>query len=316
MAGAPGKDFHQGMSLIEAMKMFPDDDAAEAWFMRVRWPHGPACPECGSTNVQAGAAHKMPLRCRERQCRKRFSVRYGTVMQSSKLGYQVWAMAIYLCLTSLKSVSSMKLHRDLNITQKLAWRLAHRLRKAFEGGGIFVGPVEVDETYMGGRRANMLKSKREHLTGRGAVGKTAIVGAKDRATNQVRAQVVERTDKAAIHDFVAEHADPETTAYSDEAAVRASLPNLHEAINHSSSEYARGDVHANGVESFWSMLKRACKGTFHKMSPKHLNRYVREFAAKHNLPDLMAAVVTGMDGKQLKYYALIAPNGPDSGARC
>lgn len=318
MAGAPGKGLHQGMGLIEAMKMFPDDEAAEAWFMRVRWPHGPACPECGSTNVQAGAAHKMPLRCRERQCRKRFSVRYGTVMQSSKLGYQVWAMAICLCLTSLKNVSSMKLHRDLNITQKSAWRLAHRLRKAFEGGGgIFVGPIEVDGTYMGGRRANMPKSKRERLTGRGSVGKTAIVGAKDRATNQVRAQVVERTDKAAIHDFVAEHADPETTAYSDEAGVRASLPNPHEAINHSSSEYARGDVHTNGVESIWSMLKRACKGTFHKMSLKHLNRYVREFAAKHNLrdldiSDLMGAVVTGMDGKQL----LIAPNGPDSGARC
>ena len=323
MASVPGRSFRQGMGLVEAMKMFPDDDAAEAWFMRVRWPHGPACPECGSTNVQTGAAHRMPLRCRERQCRKRFSVRYGTVMQSSKLGYQVWAMAIYLCLTSLESVLSMKLHRDLNITRKSAWRLAHRLRKAFEGGGsIFAGPVEVDETYMGGRRANTPKSKRERLTGRGAVGKAAIVGARGRATNQARAQVVERTDRAAIHDFVAEHTDPETTVYSDEAAVRASLPNPHETVNHGSSEYVRGDVHTNGVESFWSMLKRAHKRrTFHKMSPKHLNRYVREFAAKYNLHDLdaldlMGAVVTGMDGKQLGRHALIAPNGLDSGARC
>ena len=120
-------------------------------------------------------------------------------MQSSKLGYQVWAMAIYLSLTSLKSVSSMKLHRDLDITQKSAWHLAHRLRKAFDGGGgIFAGPVEMDETYFGGKRANMSKSKREQLTGRGAVGKTAVVGAKDRATKQVAAKVVERTDKANI----------------------------------------------------------------------------------------------------------------------
>ena len=311
------------MSLIEAMKMFPNDDAAEAWFMRVRWPNGPACPECGSMNVQSGSAHKtMPLRCRERQCRKRFSVRYGTVMQSSKLGYQVWAMAIYLCLTSLKSVSSMKLHRDLNITQKSAWHLAHRLRSAFDGsGGIFVGgPVEVDETYMGGRRANMSKARREEIAGRGAVGKTAIVGAKDRATNQVRARVIEHTDKPTIHGFIAEHTDPETPVYSDEAAVYGSLPNPHEAVNHSASEYVRGDVHTNGVESFWSMLKRAHKGTFHKMSPKHLNRYVSEFAAKHNLRDLdtldlMGTVVIGMDGKSLKYDALIASNGLHSGAR-
>ena len=323
MAHAPGKSFRQGMSLIEAMKMFPDDAAAEAWFMRVRWPHGPACPECGSLNVQTGAAHKMPLRCRERQCRKRFSVRYGTVMQSSKLGYQVWAMAIYLCLTSLKSVSSMKLHRDLNITQKSAWHLAHRLRAAFDGsGGIFVGPVEVDETYMGGRRANMSKAKREELadTGRGAAGKTAIVGAKDRATNQVRARVVEHTDKPTIHGFVAEHTAPETTIYSDEARVYSSLPNPHESVNHSASEYVRGDVHTNGVESFWSMLKRAHKGTFHKMSPKHLNRYVSEFAAKHNLReldtlDLMGSIVVSMDGKQLRYNDLIAVNGLASGAR-
>ena len=320
---APGKHYRKGMSLIEAMKMFPDDAAAEAWFTRARWPNGPACPECGSLNVQSGASHPtMPYRCRERQCRKRFSVRYGTVMQSSKLGYQVWAMAIYLSLTSLKSVSSMKLHRDLDITQKSAWHLAHRLRKAFEGGGsIFVGPVEVDETYMGGRRANMPKAKREQLTGRGAVGKTAIVGAKDRATNQVRAQVIERTDKATIHGFVAEHAAPDATIYSDDALVYESLPNLHEAVNHSALEYVRGDVHTNGVESFWSMLKRAHKGTFHKMSPKHLNRYVQEFQAKHNLRDLdtldiMGAIVVGMDGKRLKYDTLIAPNGLDSGARC
>ena len=235
---APGKHYRKGMSLIEAMKMFPDDAAAEAWFTRVRWPNGPACPECGSMNVQSGASHPtMPYRCRERQCRKRFSVRYGTVMQSSKLGYQVWAMAIYLSLTSLKSVSSMKLHRDLDITQKTAWHLAHRLRKAFEGGGsIFAGPVEVDETYMGGRRANMPKAKREKLTGRGAVGKTAVVGAKDRATNHVAAHVVESTDKPTLHGFVAAHAAPDATVYSDEASAYASLPNPHEAVNHSAME--------------------------------------------------------------------------------
>ena len=284
---APGKHFRKGMSLIEVMRMFPDDATAETWFVKVRWPHGPACPYCGSTNVLSGAKHKtMPYRCREKECRKRFSVRAGTVMQSSNLGYQVWAMAIYLCLTSLKGVSSMKLHRDLKITQKSAWHLAHRIRKALESsGGMFSGPVEVDETYMGGRRANMPQVKRERLSGRGATHMTAVVGAKDRATNQVAAQVVTRTDKPTLHGFIAAHAAPDATIYTDEGAAYTTLPNPHEAVNHKAMEYVRGDVHTNGMESFWSMLKRAHKGTFHKMSPKHLDRYVTEFESRHNFRD-------------------------------
>ena len=319
---APGKHFRQGMTLIEAMGMFPDDSTAEAWFVRVRWPTGPACPYCGSVNVLSGAKHKtMPYRCREKECRKRFSVRTGTVMEASNIPYQKWALAVYLFMTSLKSVSSMKLHRDLGVTQRTAWHLAHRLRKAFESEvGLFTGPVEVDETYMGGKRKNMPKSKREELTGRGAVGKTAVVGAKDRTTNQVRARAVESTNKATIHGFVADHTALDATVYSDDALVYETLPNPHKAVNHSALEYVRGDVHTNGMESLWSMLKRAYQGTFHKMSEKHLDRYVREFAGKHNLRDMdtldiMGAIVLGMDGKRLKYTQLIADNGLDSGAR-
>ena len=319
---APGKHFRQGMTLIEAMRMFADNAAAEAWFVKVRWPTGPACPYCGSVNVLSGAKHKtMPYRCREKECRKRFSVRTGTVMEASNIPYQKWALAVYLFMTSLKSVSSMKLHRDLGVTQKTAWHLAHRLRKAFESeSGLFAGPVEVDETYMGGKRKNMPKSKREELTGRGAVGKTAVVGAKDRTTNQVRARAVESTNKATIHGFVADHTALDATVYSDDALVYETLPNPHKAVNHSALEYVRGDVHTNGMESLWSMLKRAYQGTFHKMSEKHLDRYVREFAGKHNLRDMdtldiMGAIVLGMDGKRLKYTQLIADNGLDSGAR-
>ena len=319
---APGKHFRQGMTLIEAMRMFADNAAAEAWFVKVRWPTGPACPYCGSVNVLSGAKHKtMPYRCREKECRKRFSVRTGTVMEASNIPYQKWALAVYLFMTSLKSVSSMKLHRDLGVAQKTAWHLAHRLRKAFESeSGLFAGPVEVDETYMGGKRKNMPKSKREELTGRGAVGKTAVVGAKDRTTNQVRARAVESTNKATIHGFVADHTALDATVYSDDALVYETLPNPHKAVNHSALEYVRGDVHTNGMESFWSMLKRAYQGTFHKMSEKHLDRYVREFAGKHSVRDMdtldiMGAIVLGMDGKRLKYTQLIADNGLDSGAR-
>ena len=275
-------------------------------------------------NVQSGTAHKtMPYRCREKECAKRFSLKTGTVMEGSKLGFQVWVIATYLMSTNLKSVSSMKLHRDLNINQRSAWFLAHRLRVALsEEGGIFSGPVEVDETYFGGKRANMSNAKRKEFagTGRGAVGKVAVVGAKDRTTKQVVAQVVDRTDAATLQGFVIDHAAPGATVYSDDSSAYESLPFDHDTVKHSLSEYVRGDVHTNGIESLWSMLKRAHTGTFHKLSPKHLDRYVQEFASRHNLRDedtidIMASVAGGMRGKRLRYRELIAPNGLESGAR-
>ena len=310
---APGKHFRKGMSLIEIMDLFPDDHAAERWFTEIRWPDGPSCHYCGSSNVQSGTKHKtMPYRCREKECGKRFSVRTGTVMQASNLPYRTWAVAIYLLLTSLKSVSSMKLHRDLDITQRSAWHLAHRIRKSFEtNGGLFAGPVEVDESYFGGRRANMPKAKRKKMSGRGTAGKTAVVGAKDRASGRVSAVVVPSTDTKTLQSFVSENAAPGATVYTDEAAAYQGIPFAHEAVRHSVGEYVRDMVHTNGIESFWSLLKRAHKGTFHQISPEHLNRYVQEFAGRHNMRNLdtldqMAIVAKGMDRKRLRYRDLIA----------
>ena len=322
---APGKHHRKGISLVEIFRRFPDDETAEAWLIEQRWPTGICCPHCGTLNVQIGTTHPtMPYRCREKECRKLFSTKTGSVMHGSKLGYQVWAIALYLISTNLKGVSSMKLHRDLEVTQKTAWHLAHRLRKgiATGGNGVFHGPVEVDETYMGGKRKNMSNAKRKELadTGRGAVGKMAVVGMKDRETNQVRAKVVTDTTAETLQGFVVENADAFAKVYTDESGAYKSLPHSHDTVKHSANEYVKGDAHTNGIESFWSMFKRAKKGTFHKLSKKHLNRYVQEFAGHHNLRDMdtidiMAALATGMDRQRLRYVDLIADNGLASGAR-
>ncbi len=141
---APGKSHRKGLSLVDITRMFPDNETSEQWFIKTRWPDGPRCPHCDSDCVQYPIGHKtMTHRCKANGCRKRFSVRTGTVMEASNLGYQDWAIAIYLFTTNLKGVSSMKLRRDLDRTQKTAWHLAHRLREAWSQEGIaFSGPVE------------------------------------------------------------------------------------------------------------------------------------------------------------------------------
>lgn len=328
MTKAPGKAFRAGISLIELMDTFPTEDAAREWFETIYWPDGRRCGRCdGERTRPVPSAKPMPYWCAD--CRKYFSVKTGTAMADSKLPLRTWALGIYLCLTDLKSVSSMKLHRDLKITQKSAWFMLHRLREAWapELGNPFDGPVEVDETYVGGRRKNMSNARRKELAsaGRGPVTMTAVVGAKDRASNEVRAKVIDGTDAETLVPFVEGNTAHGATVYTDEAAAYATVPNMlngiqHEAVNHSAGEYVRQQAHVNGVESFWSMLKRAHKGTFHKISAKHLERYVQEFAGKHNLRDKdtlaqMAVVALGLAGKRLRYRDLIADNGRSSGAR-
>ena len=179
------------------------------------------------------------------------------------------------------------------------------------------GPAEVDESYFGGKRENMSLSKRKELAeagaGRGAVGKTAVVGIKDRDTNEVRAEVVADTTGETLQGFVREHAEEGATVYTDEHRSYRGLAAdfAHEAVNHSVGEYVDGKAHTNGMESFWSMLKRAHKGTFHKISPKHLERYVDEFAGKHNIRNSgtiaqMRDTVARLIGRRLLYRDLIA----------
>ena len=307
---APGRSDREGMTILDLMQRFPTEDAAREWFEQHIWPNGRYCPHCGSTETfENPASESRPYRCKA--CGQHFSVRIGTVMERSKISLQKWAIAIYLHLTSLKGVSSMKLHRDIGVTQKTAWFMLQRIRKAWENDdGPFAGPVEVDETYMGGKERNKHKGKKIKA-GRGTVGKTAVVGAKDRKTNKIKAKVVKATDAKTLQGFVIAAALAGATVYTDDAAAYKGMPFDHASVRHSVGEYVDGMAHTNGIESFWSMLKRAHKGVYHKISPKHLQRYVNEFAGRHGVRELdtldqMQSVVARMVGKRLMYRELTA----------
>ena len=210
----------------------------------------------------------------------------------------------------------MKLHRDIGVAQSNTWHMLHRIREGLlrEMLNEFEGPVEVDEAYIGGREANKHEDKKLNA-GRGTVGKSAVLGVKDRKTNQITAKVIEDTTKPTVQEFINDNRSEGASVFTDEHKSYKGLGN-HTAVNHSQKQWAVSTVlgeyaHTNGIESFWAVLKRAYHGTFHHLSKKHLNRYVTQFAGKHNLRELdtidqMASVVRGMAGKRLKYKNLIA----------
>ena len=244
------------------------------------------------------------------------------MLADSNVGFRDWAIAIYLITTNLKGVSSMKLHRDLGVTQRTAWFMLHRIREAWAASSPsepMQGPVEADETYVGGKAHNMRAARRRNtIEGRGPVGKAPVVGVKDRASNRVTARPVPDTTSETLTGVVSEAVASGATVYTDDARAYkplASLGYAHAAVAHSAREYVRGDVHTNGIESLWSMFKRGYMGTYHKMSEAHLHRYINEFTGRHNVRPLdtaeqMGRVVDAMVDKRLRYRELVAAPEP------
>ena len=303
------------LSLLELAQRFSTEDKARRWFERLVWPTGERdCPNCGSLDTHEASHPKMPYRCRD--CRKYFSVKTGTVMAGSPLPLRKWAFAIYLDATSVKGVASLRLAEYIGVTQKTAWFMQQRIREAFadERPELFFGPVEVDETYVGGLMKNMHARKRRllrklGLVGVGGMGKAIVAGVKDRDTNRVTVAVMHHNDREAMQAFVGRHAHEDAAVYTDGASAYTGREN-HEYVAHTRGEYVRGDVHTNGIESFWATIKRAHKGTFHWWSKKHLHRYVKELAGYHNIRGLstmgrMGYIVTQLVGKRLTWRELV-----------
>ncbi|MDE0004026.1 MAG: IS1595 family transposase [Rhodospirillaceae bacterium] len=313
-----GKATRQGLSWPDLFARFPDDATAERWFEETRW--GTAgqpsfCPKCGATTRLRPTPNRHPLPYWCPHCRRHFSVRTNTVLHKSRLPLQKWIVAIYIWSTSRKGASSLQLARDLGISPQAAWYLGQRLRTIWRDDWyhgataprepLFCGPVEVDETYVGGlERSKHLKHRLR--AGRGAVGKTPVVGILDRPTNTIAADVVPRTDRPTLHNFIQQHVQPGAQVYTDNNRAYRELPNPHAWVNHSAGEYVRGNVHTNGIESFWAQLKRTYRGTHHYISPDHLPRYVAEMSARHNLRsqdtlDIMRAVAIRLLARRLTY---------------
>ena len=287
---------------------FPDEKAAEVYLENVRWGGVRRCPRCYSDRVTVVKNSKpMPYRCRA--CRKYFSVRTGTILAESKLPILKWSMAAYLITSSRKGISSVQLGHHLGVTQKTAWFLAHRIRKALvEKSDMLRAVVEIDETYIGGKEKNKHANKR-NLNGRGTLGKHPVLGMLERS-GRVKSFPVEGVGSASLKSAIIKNVERGSTLYTDGYRGYQNLPGFqHEAANHSAGEYVRGKAHTNGIESFWALLKRGYYGTFHHFSRKHLHRYTDEFSSRHNIGldtvDFLYVVFSGAVGKRLTYRDLI-----------
>ena len=299
------------ISTFELFQMFPDQESARVYFEARRWPDGATCPACGEA-MRIGTRKGGFYRCNA--CLLDFTIRTGTIFERSHVPLHKWLYAMYLLVTARKGISSMQLAKEIGITQKSAWFVLHRLREACgDDLAKLQGIVEIDETYVGGIEAN----KHEHRklkAGRGAVGKTAVLGMRERG-GRTKGVKLASTDAQAIQDVIVQNVEVGSTLHTDEHGAYRDMGGLffsHESINHSAGEYSRDGVTTNGVESIFAVMKRGLHGVYHHASKKHLGRYVDEFAfrlndgnVKRHTMQRLDSVIQGAKGKRLTYEGLI-----------
>jgi transposase-like protein len=275
MKTVPRKDKSE-MNLVKLVEQFSQPEKARQHLEDVRWPNGIECPRCSDKHV-TGIKGRFTYNCNA--CHYQFSVTSGTIFHDSHLPLWKWFIAIYMMTEAKKGMSACQMQRTLDVSYRTAWYLCHRIRAAMKevGAELLKGIVEVDETYGGGKTRGM---------GRGYKGNKAIaIGAVQRE-GKIRLQVIRHADRATLHKFIAENTAPDTEAiYTDELPAYIGIADedtRHESVCHSAEEWVRGDVHTNGIESVWSLLKRSIVGAYHQVSMKHLDAYLDELEHRFN----------------------------------
>jgi len=301
-------------SLLEAVRYFSDLSICSAYMRKIKWPDGDCtCPKCGAKGDRIGEiATRGLLRCKD--CRKQFSVKLDTIFEDSPLGLDKWFVAVWCIANAKNGISSHELGRALDVTQKTAWFMLHRIREAMRTGSFrkLGGTVETDETYVGGKAANMHKGERgKRIRGRGAVGKAIVHGTLERG-GEARCSVVANTEASTLQPIIAANVERGSAVYSDAHQSYVGLDSryLHEVIDHAKA-YVNGLVHTNGMENFWSLLKRALAGTYVSVAPFHLERYCDEQVFRFNArkgsdASRFYAVLLSVVGKRLTWRRLTA----------
>lgn len=301
------------ISTFQLFALFPDNESARVYLEGRLWPNGVKCPVCASDSITTRKRRGF-YRCNA--CSEDFTVRTGTVFERSHVPLHKWVYAMYLLVTARKGISSMQLSKEIGVTQKTSWFMLHRLREAC-GGDVtkLRGTVQVDETFVGGLESNKHEHKKLKL-GRGAVGKTVVVGLRD-DSGRTKGQVVPSTEATNLQGAIHKHVAVGSTIHTDEHMGYYDLAGLffpkHEKVNHGAGEFVRDGVTTNGIESVFAVFKRGLLGVYHHVEPKNLQRYVDEFAFRlndgnvkiHTL-DRLNAFVDAIVGKRLTYAELIA----------